>query len=237
MRVAVCDDERTFREELAKLLRSYQNARKTDVFMDFYQNGDELLSAKYQYDVIFMDYQLDGLNGIETCRKLRETNKDSVIIFISAYPSAALDSFEVNTFRFLTKPVDQNKLFKALDDYKDSIDRDSLLILNTHEGTWKIKISEIVYLESSGKHTFVRTLNETYEVHNNLKRVEALLPPGKFSRCHKAFVVGFAHIRNHTNTEILMDNGEMVYIGSHYLRQFKEDFQDYIIRYNKGEVS
>ena len=111
--------------------------------MDFYQNGDELLSAKYQYDVIFMDYQLDGLNGIETCRKLRETNKDSVIIFISAYPSAALDSFEVNTFRFLTKPVDQNKLFKALDDYKDSIDRDSLLILNTHEGTWKKKNPEI----------------------------------------------------------------------------------------------
>lgn len=234
MKVAVCDDEKIFREEIASLLKSYQNERKTDVFIDFFQNGDELLAAKYSYDVIFMDYQLGGMDGIETCRCLRESNKDSVIIFISAYPAAALDSFEVNTFRFLAKPVNKDKLFKALDDYVYSIDYDSMLILNTHDGKWSAKTSDIIYLEAAGKHTFVRTTTETYEVHNNLKTIESMLPQAKFSRCHKAFVVGFAHIRNHSNTEILLDNGEKAYIGKRYLKQFKEGFQSYILRYNKG---
>lgn len=234
MKVAVCDDERLFRNELAGLLKSYRIERKTDVFVDFFQNGNELLSAKYVYDVIFMDYQLGGIDGIETCRRLREKNSDSVIIFISAYPGAALDSFEVNTFRFLSKPLNKDKLFKALDDYMYSIDYDNLLILNTHDGKWNIKTSEIIYLEAAGKHTLVRTTSRTYEIHNNLKSVEEMLPQDKFLRCHKAFVVGFAHIRNHTNEEILLDNGEKAYIGKHYLRRFKEEFQNYIIRYNKG---
>ncbi|MBP0984086.1 MAG: response regulator transcription factor [Oscillospiraceae bacterium] len=234
MKAAVCDDEKVFREEISVLLKMYQKDRRVEIFTDFFKNGTELLESKYNYDVIFMDYQMAGLDGIETCRKLREKNRDSVIIFISAYPAAALDSFEVNTFRFLAKPVDRDKLYKALDDYLNSIDHDNLLLLNTHEGKWSIKTSEIIYLEAAGKHTLVRTSKETYEIHNHLKAIEEMLPPEKFFRCHKAFVVNFAHIVNHTTEEILLDNGEKAYIGKHYSKPFREAFQNYIIRYNRG---
>ncbi len=234
MKAAVCDDEKVFRDELSEMLKTYQRDRKTEIYTDFYKNGTELLSSPYSYDVIFMDYQMSGMDGIETCRLLREKNKDSIIIFISAYPAAALDSFEVNTFRFLAKPVDRDKLYKALDDYLNSIDHDNLLLLNTHEGKWSIKTSSIIYLEAAGKHTLIRTTGGTYDSHNHLKVIEEMLPADKFFRCHKAFVVNFAHIVNHTTEEILMDNGERAYLGKHYSKQFREAFQNYIIRYNKG---
>lgn len=231
--VAICDDEKVFHKEIISLLHKFQKARKTDMFMDHYENGNALLQSKQEYDVIFMDYQMEEMDGIETARKLRETNSDSIIIFISAYPSAALDAFEVRTFRFIQKPVDETKLFKALDDYLKSIDHDNLLLVNTHDGSYKIKMSEIIYLEGDGKYTTIRTKDKSLRVRLNLKQLEIKLPSTKFIRCSKSFVAGFAHVINHDNLNIFFDNGERANIGPHYLTKFKIELQNYIMRYNE----
>lgn len=233
MNVAICDDEKVFHKEITGLLRKFQRARKKDIFMEYYENGDTLLRSKREYDIIFMDYQMDKLNGIETAEKLRKANSDCVIIFISAYPAAALDAFEVSAFRFLQKPVDEAKLFKALDDYLKSIDYDNLLLINTHDESYKVKNSEIVYLEGDGKYTTIRTTDKSFRVKINLKQLEKKLPAEKFIRCSKSFVVGFAHIKNHDRSKITFDNGEKAVIGTHYSAKFKNEFQNYIMRYNE----
>lgn len=233
MKVAVCDDEKVFHREITSLLRKFQKARGIDIFIDYFENGDMLLHSKQAYDVIFMDYQMEKMNGIETAGKLREANSDSIIIFISAYPAAALDAFEVNTFRFLQKPVDGEKLFKALSDYLKSIDYDNLLLINTHDESYKIKMSEIIYLEGDGKYTTIRTKDRSLRLHINLKQLEIKLPAAKFIRCSKSFVVGFQHIDNHDRTKIIFDNGEKAIIGAHYAAKFKAEFQNYIMKYNE----
>ncbi|MDE7229482.1 MAG: LytTR family DNA-binding domain-containing protein [Oscillospiraceae bacterium] len=233
MKVAICDDEKVFHKEITNLLRKFQKLRNIDIFIDYYESGDMLLGSKYEYDVIFMDYQMEKLNGIETAKKLRRKNSDSIIIFISAYPAAALDAFEVNTFRFLKKPIDETKLFKALDDYLKSIDYDNLLLIKTHEGIYKVKISEIIYLEGDGRYTIIRSENQSLRVRANLKQLELKLPASKFTRCSKSFVVGFGHIINHDSTNINFDNGEKAVIGTHYVTKFKSEFQNYIMKYNE----
>lgn len=134
LKAAICDDEKTFHKEISKLVRKYSIARNIEIYTDCYEDGESLLLSENEYDIIFLDYQMEGINGIETAEKLRGANNDSVIIFISAYPAAALDAYEVDTFRYLLKPVDESILFKALDSYLKSIDYDNLLLLNTHEG-------------------------------------------------------------------------------------------------------
>lgn len=233
MKVAICDDEKVFHKEIINLLHRFQKARNIDIFMDHYENGNTLLQSNQEYDVIFMDYQMEEMDGIETARKLRGKNSDSVIIFISAYPSAALDAFEVQTFRFIQKPIDDNKLFKALNDYLKSVDYDNLLLINTHDGNYKIKMSEIIYLEGDGKYTTIRTKDKALRVRLNLKQLEIKLPSSKFIRCSKSFVAGFEHISNHDNSNIIFDNGEKANIGAHYATKFKTEFQNYIMRYNE----
>lgn len=236
LKAAVCDDEKVFHQELSAVIHKYTEIRNIEIYPDFYENGESLLHSKKEYDIIFLDYQMEGINGIETAEKLREANTDSVIIFISAYPAAALDAYEVKTFRFLVKPVDESKLFKALDSYLKSIDYDNLLLLNTHEGNYKIKMSEIIYLEADGKYTIIRTKNQSFRVRMNLKQLEIKLPDSKFIRCGKSFVAGFAHISNHDSSEILFDNGEKASIGVRYVTKFKVGFQNYIMRYNEGHI-
>lgn len=235
MRAAICDDEKAMQTTLVNLLNEYKQLRGIDVYVDKYDNGYALVRAlkEKEYEIVFMDYQMEGIDGMETSRLIRSANKECIIIFVSAYPEVAVDSYEVDTFRFIVKPINKEKLFKAIDDYLKTIDYDNLLILKTHEGTWKIKTSDIIYAEAKGKHTIIRTSKSIFEIHIHLKKIEDKLPPEKFFRCQKSYIAGFAHIKSHTNTEITFDNGERALIGKAYTVKFKKAFQEYIMRYNE----
>lgn len=233
MRVAICDDDKTMQTTIVKLLNEYKQLRAIDVYVDKFDNGYDLLRSSKEYEIVFMDYQMEGIDGMETSRLIRSTNKECIIIFVSAYPEVAVDSYEVNTFRFIVKPINKQKLFKAIDDYLKTIDYDDLLILKTHEGTWKIKMSDIIYAEAKGKHTIIRTSKKTFEIYIHLKKIEDKLPPEKFFRCQRSYIAGFAHIDNHTDTEIFFDNGERARIGKAYTVKFKAAFREYIMRYNE----
>lgn len=239
MRVAICDDEKPMQIALEKLLDEYSRIRNIDISIDKFENGHDLIKAinEREYEIVFMDYQMQDIDGMETSRLIRNKNNECIIIFVSAYPEIAVESYEVNTFRFIVKPINKEKLFKAIDNYLKSIDYDNLLILKTHDGTWKIKMSDIIYAEAKGKHTIIRTTKKTFEIHIHLKKVEEKLPIEKFCRCQRAYIAGFSHINNHTNSEIFFDNGERAQIGKVYAVKFKKLFQDYIMSYNNMATS
>lgn len=237
MNIAICDDEKIWQNELIKHLNEYRQKRKIDIFVQCFSDGRSCCESKNdKYDIIFMDYQMEAANGIETARKIRKTNSDSIIIFVSAYPQVALDTFEVKTFRFLSKPIDKTKLFKAIDDYLAEIDIDSLLIFKTHEKTIRIKISEIIYAEAQRNHTVIHTEKENFEILKNLKSVEKMLPKEKFFRCHNAYITSFRHIKYHNNTEIYYDDDSVAYISRSTSAKFKLALQEFISKYDLGEI-
>ena len=231
MKAAICDDESYWRETLTDCLKEYSKKHHIDIFFDYYSDGASLIKCSDKYDIIFMDFQMNDLNGIETARQIRKTNNDCIIIFVSAFPNAALDTFEVNAFRFLAKPIDREKLFRSLDDYLKS-EKSNFLILNTHNGTIKIRESEIIFCESMQKHTIIHTANEAHEISTNLREIENKLSKDKFFRCHKAYIASIYHIRSHNNTDIIFDNGAKAYISRRYLSDFRSAFQDYVVKYN-----
>lgn len=237
MNIAICDDEKIWQNELIKHLNEYKKKRKIDLFIQCFSDGKSCCESKNEkYDIIFMDYQMDDANGIETARKIRESNSDSIIIFVSAYPQVALDTFEVKTFRFLAKPINKTKLFKAIDDYLAEINIDRFLTFKTHERTIRIKISEIIYAEAQRNHTIIHTEKENFEILKNLKSIEKLLPKDKFFRCHNAYITSFQHIKNHSSNEIFYDDNSVAYISRSMIKKFKVAFHDFIKKYDSGEI-
>lgn len=232
MNVAICDDERVWADTLNALLKEYGSVKHLDVFTSYFNSGTSLVGSNKKFDIIFMDFQMDGLNGIETARKIRVLKPDGVIIFVSAYTNVAMDTFEVKAYRFLAKPICKEKLFKAIDDYRAEMDSDNFLIFKTHDETIRIKVSEIIYAEGMGNHSKIHTFNHNYEVFVNLKTVQNKLPNDKFFRCHKAFLTSFIHIKSHNNSEITYDDGSRIFISRNYLPRFRKAFEEYILKYN-----
>lgn len=236
MQVAVCDDEKILYEELCLYLNEYSRIKGEPILTYYFSNGHELLASDLNFDLIFMDYQMDDINGLETSQRIRAKDKNITIIFLTSYPQIVFKSFEVDTFRFLVKPIKKLKLFKALDDFLESMDSDEYLLINIKENTYKIRISQIIYVEAKGKHCVIRTEDDFYEINKYLKEIEKMLPHNLFIRTHRTHIVGFLHIDNYDNKTIYFDNGERGSIGQTYLIKFKEAFNKYIIRYNTGKV-
>ena len=149
-----------------------------------------------------------------------------------SFPQVVFQSFEVNTFRFLVKPIKKHDVFDALNAYIKSVNNDDFLLINTNDGSFRLKLSEIIYIEAQGKYCIVRTVDASLQSCKYLKEFEKLLPTDSFMRTHKSCIVHFLHINNHDNTTIYFDNGERGTIGKRYLSAFKKSFQVYIIKYN-----
>lgn len=236
MNIAICDDEKEWQEELKNYIYEYREKHHADVFINCFSDGKTCSEAELgNYDIIFMDYQMNGINGIDTAKKIRQTNSDSIIIFVSAFPQIAMDTFEVNTFRFLAKPINKEKLFKAIDDYISQIQENNYIIFKAHEGTIRIKITDIIYAEAMKNHTIIHTERQDYEILTNLKTIESRLPSDKFFRCHKAYLTSFFHIKNHNNTEINFYDNSRVFISRGMLPKFRKALQNYTVKYDFGD--
>ena len=106
MKIAICDDEKKASEALLEILRECpESVEKTDVYF----SGEELLRAKEQYDLLFLDIDMEGIDGIETARKIRLKDKKVKIVYVTAYSEYAGKAFSVHAFGYLLKPVKRKK--------------------------------------------------------------------------------------------------------------------------------
>jgi len=232
MRIAICDDETPMHSLLKRHLDSYARGRNLIVTYFDFMGGKELLAFPQELDLIFLDYQMKELDGLETARKLRAAHIDTPVIFLTSFPHIVFDTFEVNASRFLVKPVDPEKLTAAMDDLLSDQETDQYIVIKDGESTRRINIDDILYAEASDKTCFVRTTDDGFVYKKTLSEFESLLPEDRFFRSHRAYLVGFRHVVSHTDTTILLDNQEKALISKLKRTPFKKAFQDYIKRYH-----
>ncbi len=233
MNIAICDDEPVLHKELKDALCMYGRDKNIPhLYTTCFTSGKELLESNEIFDIIFMDYQMKDMDGIETSEILRKNNDDTTIIFLSSYTSVVYDTFSVGAFRFLVKPLDMEKLYKALDDYRKSKENEKKLVIPTKDKTWNIPHSEIIYAEARKKHTLIRTTKNSYEVSKCIGEFEKLLTDTKFFRVHKSFIVNFDHISSYDKENIIFDNGEKAELSRNNYNDFRTNFLKFIMDSN-----
>ena len=120
MHIAICDDEAFFRILLKEQLEIYSKKHAYDFVYSEFFSGDSLLESGKEFDLIFMDYRMDGTDGIDTVRKLRMLNNNTAVVFVSSYREVVFESLKVQPFRFLVKPLDVSEFNEAMDSFAES---------------------------------------------------------------------------------------------------------------------
>lgn len=110
MNIAICDDEKIIREQIKELIEK----EKPGVYTELYETGDALLSSRKQFDMVFLDIQMEGTDGIKTAKKLRERSavndtEDVILIFITGIREYVFQAFDVAAFHYLLKPIEEEK--------------------------------------------------------------------------------------------------------------------------------
>ncbi len=228
LQVAVCDDEKIFRDELKKFLIEYKKEKRIQMDIYEFENGNNFLNSELVFDIVFLDFQMPGIDGLETAKKLRLKNFLCSIIFITSFPQFVYDSFEVQPFRFFLKPLDHEKLRSAMDSYFKQHNLMSPVIIVEDGEQIKIDSEKIIYLEGSGKYCLVRTKDNIFRSSKTISKVYELLPQHCFYRIHKSYVVNMYCILSVRGNEVSLINGEKAIIGRNHISEFKNVYKNFV---------
>jgi len=232
IRIAVCDDERHIRSIIKDTVTAYSVERQVEVDIDEYECGEDLIKASHEYSIVILDYMMDGMNGLQAAKTLRNNNNNCQIIFLTCFPQFVYDSFEVSTFRFFEKPLDANDLYKALDNYFELFGNDYPLMLSVGRDTVCIQTNAIVYIEADNKKCYINLAEDTMHCTMSMAAVAQIIPDSIFYKVNKSFIINFNYISNYNNDFIYFSNGKFVPVSRRYLASFKDAFQNYA----KGRV-
>lgn len=115
-RLALCDDNKYYNEELNSILFSYESENNSKFEIITYISGEDLLAEweSKNFHIIFIDVEMEGKSGIDVARDIRKKNEEIIIIFVTSHPNYALNAFEVSALGYLVKPVSYDYLKKLL---------------------------------------------------------------------------------------------------------------------------
>ena len=234
MKIAICEDEKIFGRFLREEIEKYFLKQKKGVTIEYYQTGNSLKESEYMdYELLFLDVDLqEKEDGITLARTLREQGYEGFIIFLTSHQEEAYKAFEVEAFRYLLKPVEKEVLEKALQDVLFQIEKKQTyrLCLKSGQTILQLRTEDILYIETFERKVKIHTEKKEYIVNEKIKELEVKIRDPYFFRIHKAFLVNFRYIQEHTDTSIVMMNGETLYISRLRLSAFKKAFMDYLLK-------
>lgn len=233
LNIAICDDEKKIREQIKELVQN----RLPDVSIDMFETGKALFTSVKYFDLIFLDIQLEGMNGIETARLLRERSeqekqKESVLIFITGMKEYVFEAFDVSAFHFLLKPIEKDKFTKvlerALKEIKKAADRrQEHLFLKTRDRHITIEKHKIIYIESRKRKVEIHTAEDMIEIYATMNKLEEQLGTD-FYRCHRGYLINMAYITEYSVSSISLSNGETVILAKEKYNEFVKKYMRYL---------
>lgn len=228
MIIAICDDEAVVCEALKTELYNYFNARNIEAVIETFPDGSSLINSGLKFDLVILDYMLPGIDGLQTAKELREKNSLCAILFLTNYPEIVYDTFEYDTFRFLVKPLDSEKLCEALDSFRQKLDFYYPITLSSGGEVYKIDTREIIYIEAEGKSSVIRLRDKSFHCPKTLSQVFDMLPKNCFFRTHRSFVVNLSFIERYNRQSVRFGNGEFAKISRGKFPEFQKAVNVYL---------
>lgn len=196
MKIIICDDDIKIIDQLRGLVcEFFEKNKQTPVEIRTFLSADELIEENISADIVFLDVEMPGKSGITAGAVLMQRNPDTKVFIVTSYPDYLDEAMRFHVFRYLSKPVDKNRLFRnlghALFQYNTEI---SKITIDTSDSTQVVKIRDIVYAESFGRGTkFVLCDSVLHSTHGIHYWEEKLQYPC-FYNCYRGILINMLYV-------------------------------------------
>ncbi|MGN1195178.1 MAG: LytR/AlgR family response regulator transcription factor [Acutalibacteraceae bacterium] len=231
MKIAVCEDERNITEKLAEYINEFMKSTYFEFSIDVFFTGEDFIKSSEYYDLLFLDCQLPDINGLTLAKQLRERDIETSIIFVTAYDDYVYDSFEVRPFRYILKPIDENTIRKALVGFITAYEKERYISIPTARKNNIVNLHDIVYIESDGKYSIVRLINNvSYKSMKSISdfNTEVEADSQSFFRTHRRYLVNMKYIAEIQGNIIILVNGERAEISRRNISEFNKRYTNYL---------
>ena len=232
IRIAICDDEKHMSDHIRAMASDFFRKKNREIQLRTFLSGEELLNYDGQIDILFLDIQMNGVDGLETARKLRAGKFRGFLIFITVLKEMVFQSFEVQAYDYLVKPVDEKQFGKTMERLYASMQNaseDSLLVQQGYEGRIVPK-DEIVFCEVIDRKIYLNLASgEIIDYYERIENLETKLD-GHFFRCHRSYLINLKHLKGYKNGTACMDSSKEVPVS----RLRSREFSGVVLQYMKN---
>ena len=241
-RIAICDDEISQIKNISDYLTRFSIKTDTEFQIERFTSGNELLKKYYNekspFDILFLDMEMSGRNGIETAEEIRRIPDRNVLIaFITSYPEYMQDSFDVQASQYFTKPVSyelfEQKLEKMLD-YINGLET-NITVLSQKSGETILYLDDIICIEANkNSNLTITTQNEEIVIKGKINNYEKELANKYFISIHRSCLANMKYIRKFNADSLEFSTGKIVPVSRRKLSEIKEAFSKYMVmRYKR----
>lgn len=232
MRIIICDDDENDISSVRSVVEEYFKSKKIKVpQIDCFCSGEALLCDNGPKDIVFLDVEMPGFDGIITGKKLLEKNKNIILIIITSYTEYLDDAMRINVFRYISKPIDSRRLKRNLNDAIGAYNsrKSKPIVIESSDGFVKCNSTDIIMLEVIGRKVSIYTDSGLYITEKPLKEWLNILPNHLFYLCHRSFIVNISRIRKICLDRVIMDKDCLeAYLTKRKYAELKRVWMQYI---------
>ncbi len=221
-RIAVCDDEKIVREEVGKFIQEWNSEAEIRTFLC----GEDLLEDYRFYDAVFLDIDMQGMNGIEVGKAIRCMDRDVKIVYLTAYRDYVAGAFGVHAFQYLLKPVNKEEIINVLEEifrYRKKLNEKIILDFHTVDGIVCLPVESVYFFEYENRRIRIVTQKEEYYMVERIGNIAKRMKDFGFSMPHQSFSVNMLHVKNVKGQHIYLDNGMEIPLSQKKQKIWKQE--------------
>ncbi len=224
MRIAICDDERLYSEEVIEYCKRILG--QGAIVYDYYASGEELLESDKKYEFLFLDIEMTGMDGIHVKDILEREKLLVKIIFLTSHEERMVEAFGANVIGFLQKPIREEAFAQIVKKMK--------LFSNRKTVEWEdngkqyiVYTDTIRYIEAEDKYAYLVTEDNKYLIRQTMKEWEAVLPHTDFCRVNRSYIINLA-IFDKNQDEVILEEGKRIRLSRKNKDVILEQYKSYL---------
>ncbi len=210
--IAIVEDSKQEADTIISYLKRYEKEKGEHFIIAHHLDSASFLeNFKPSIDLVLMDIELPGLNGMETVKKLRELNSDVLVIFITNMAQYAVKGYEVHAFDFIVKPVNYGNFALKLDTALLSVRQKQNfdIWISNKEGKKRLQVSHITYIEVMQHMLIYHTIDGDYKATGSLDKLNESLKDQSFSLCNRCYLVNLKYVTAVKQNSIIVNKDEL----------------------------
>lgn len=240
IQIALCDDEEFFLDEMDKFVSVYGNESKTELEIERYSNPQKLLDTiqKKRYDMLFLDVEMPEMTGMELAKRIRRTDTNVVICFVTSHQGYAIDAFQVDALGYVVKPIQYLDVKHLMERAKIQIhyhwDKDEAdkkyLQIHTARDDQMLDMSKIIYIEKRRNQCVFHMVDGECVCYDTLAHIYPKLDAGRFYYTHQGYIANFDQIKEVKKNAVCFSATSEIPVSRKYYQQLHDMHMDKIYR-------
>lgn len=232
LKIAVCDDDLQWSERIRQSISEYMCHVNQQCDIQVFESGEELCGAfhgSHSFDIVFLDVDMDEMDGMETAEMIRSRSDQVTIVFITGVVEAAPRGYQYGAMRYIMKQDIEELLPECLGSFlKQYSGMDVSFNIKFLTGVENVNLSQLVYVESKARKLCYMFADKVLELYDNITTAQKQLEPYGFVRIHQSFLVNMKYIQKISSYRVYLTTHKDLPATKARYQEVKDQFFEYI---------